>query len=101
MISNGDLVTTSSAPSLIVSSNSTSSILTSDGSIIENEEVMWGGGPAVVVEAADTVPITYIETADGSYAATLDNIDYDILISGGTGNGVDVVRERQLDFCML
>jgi len=76
-------------------------MLNSDGSLIENENVMWGSGlgPNVVVEAADTVPITYIETADGSYAATLDNLDYDILIQGS--NGVDVVRERQLDFCML
>jgi len=59
---------------------------------------MWGGGigPAVVVEAADTVPITYIETVDGTY---VDNLDYDILIPGT--NGVDAVRERQLDFCML
>ncbi len=76
-------------------------MLNSDSSIIENEEIMWdsGLGPNVVVEAADTLPITYIETADGSYAATLDHLDYDILIPGG--NGVDSVRERQLDFCML
>ena len=76
-------------------------MLNSDGSILENEEIMWGSGlgPAVVVEAADTLPITYIETADGSYATTLDNLDYEILIPGG--NGVDSVRERQLDFCML
>jgi hypothetical protein len=61
---------------------------------------MWGAGlgPAVVVEAADTLPITYIETADGSYAALLDTIDYDFLIPSTT-NGLDAMRERQLDFC--
>ena len=75
--------------------------MSSNGSVLENKEVMWGGGlgPAVVVEAADTMPITYIETADGSYAALLDAIDYDFLIP--SVNGVDPVRERQLDFCML
>ena len=78
------------------------SIFMSSGPILENKEVMWGGGlgPAVVVEAADTVPITYIETADGSYAALLDAIDYDFLMPSNS-NGLDVVRERQLDFCMM
>lgn len=70
-------------------------MMNSDGSILDNDEIMWGAGPAVVVEAADTVPITYIETVDGTY---VENIDYDILIPGT--NGLDV-RERQLDFCML
>ena len=100
MMSNGGMVTSSaSGMPVLVSSNPTStSIMNSDGSIISNDEVMWGAGigPAVVVEAADTVPITYIETVDGTY---VDNIDYDILIPGT--NGVDSVRERQLDFCML
>jgi hypothetical protein len=63
---------------------------------------MWGAGlgPAVVVEAADTLPITYIETADGSYAALLDGVDYDLLMPGSV-NSLDAFRERQLDFCML
>ena len=103
MLTNGSsTASTIMAPSILISSDSPTSMLNSDGSIIENEEIMWGSGqlgPAVVVEAADTLPITYIETADGSYATTLDNLDYEILIPGG--NGVDSVRERQLDFCML
>ena len=101
------LVNTSSSSPIIISSisssisNSPSIFMSSNGSVLENKEVMWGGGlgPAVVVEAADTLPITYIETADGSYAALLDAIDYDFLIP--SVNGVDPVRERQLDFCML
>ena len=35
--------------------------------VLENEEIMWSApmdGPAVVVEVADTVPVTYITTAD-------------------------------------
>ena len=77
-----------------------SSITSTPSSVLENKEVMWGAGlgPAVVVEAADTLPITYIETADGSYAALLDTIDYDFLIPNAT-SGLDVMRERQLDFC--
>jgi hypothetical protein len=61
---------------------------------------MWGAGlgPAVVVESADTFPITYIKTADGSYAALLDPIDYDFLQQA---NSLDAILERQLDFCML
>ena len=98
------LVTTSSSPAqgIFISSISNPSIFMTSGPILENKEVMWGGGlgPAVVVEAADTLPITYIETADGSYAALLDAIDYDFLVPSGV-NGVDAVRERQLDFCML
>ena len=51
--------------------------------VVENEEVMWGAGnslgPAVVVEAADTVPVTYIEAAEIVYSASMDNIDYDYL----------------------
>ena len=85
----------SSSSSTALSNGSTSSMMNSDGSILDNDEIMWGAGPAVVVEAADTVPITYIETVDGTY---VENIDYDILIPGT--NGLDV-RERQLDFCML
>merc|ERR1712223_1454090 len=49
--------------------------------VVENEEVMWGSGslgPAVVVEAADTVPVTYIEASEIVYSASAeDNIDYD------------------------
>ena len=63
--------------------------------VLENEEVMWSApmdGPAVVVEVADTVPVTYI--SDGAtmgqmtmvcqpgqeqYATQLDNMEYDYL----------------------
>jgi hypothetical protein len=82
--------------------------------IVENEEVMWGSGtslgPAVVVEAADTVPVTYIESTEIVYSATsLDNIDYDYLypvtavttVPTDTLNAVNNVRERQLEFSML
>ena len=94
--SNG-LVNSSSNPSPILIS---SSFTSSGSSVLDNKEVMWGAGlgPAVVVEAADTLPITYIETADGSYAALLDTIDYDFLIPSAT-SGLDAMRERQLDFC--
>ncbi len=105
--SNGLVTTSSGSPGIFISSISSSmisnpSIFMSSGPILENKEVMWGGGlgPAVVVEAADTVPITYIETADGSYAALLDAIDYDFLMPTSS-NGIDAVRERQLDFCMM
>ena len=93
--------------------------------VVENEEVMWGAGtslgPAVVVEAADTVPVTYIEASEIVYsAASLDNIDYDYLYpvtTTSSGNSVvhctevnttsasensrSSVRERQLEFNML
>jgi hypothetical protein len=106
MIAGSNRLITTSSPAqgiFISSSISNPSIFMSGGSLLENKEVMWGGGglgPAVVVEAADTMPITYIETADGSYAALLDTIDYDFLVPTGV-NGVDGVRERQLDFCMM
>jgi len=106
MITGSNRLITTSSPAqgiFISSSISNPSFFMSGGSILENKEVMWGGGglgPAVVVEAADTMPITYIETADGSYAALLDTIDYDFLVPTGV-NGVDGVRERQLDFCMM
>ena len=98
--------------------------------VLENEEVMWSApmdGPAVVVEVADTVPVTYI--SDGAtmgqmtmvcqpgqeqYATQLDNMEYDYLqtsnVNSGSvnhqmGGGVFLdtagVRHRQLDFAML
>ena len=121
-------------------------------SIVENEDVMWsagnggGGGqitvhtngipaschaeavvgPAVVVEAANTVPVTYIETTDVSNfsSANMENVEFDFLyggsaapttVNGHHGNahvvgvsshnnvieGVGGVREKTLDFCML
>ena len=77
--------------------------------IVENEEVMWGAGPAVVVESNDnTVPIQYIEGSEIVYSANIDNIDYDYLYPVTTTtaptevtNGVPRPRERQLEFSML
>ena len=83
--------------------------------VVENEEVMWGaGGPAVVVETTDTVPVNYIEVSEIVYnnAASLDNIDYDYLYPVSTASSVttttveavpqrNTVRERQLEFNML
>ena len=87
-------------------------------------------GPAVVVEVADTVPVSYITVdsnqgvlsgnmvtvgphahANGATAAgggdsysthSLDNMEYDYLYSNSNTSHDHVgVRERQLDFCML
>ena len=95
--------------------------------VLENEEVMWSAphGPAVVVEVADTVPVTYITpdnqgvmqggmvtsmVHDGYSNTTLDNMEYDYLYPNTNGappstdqseHPVVVARERQLDFCML
>ena len=74
--------------------------------VIDNEDVMWSAsvnGPAVVVEATDTVPVTYIETVGESNftANTLENIEYDYLYPTTTAAAPTDVRERQLDFCML
>lgn len=92
--------------------------------VLENEEIMWSApmdGPAVVVEVADTVPVTYItdnqnvtQQANGvitipvagtggeAYTAnTMDNMEYDYLYANGTSHDNGGVRERQLDFCML
>ncbi len=76
-------------------------------SVVENEDVMWSAsanGPAVIVESANALPVTYIETVDaGSLASvtTLDNMEYDYFAPvGATSNAIEV-RERQLDFCML
>jgi hypothetical protein len=94
--------------------------------VLENEEVMWGaphGGPAVVVEIADTVPVTYIEAngeimetkyemsingvggnsssiGGGGAVTALDHMDYDYLCSV-TQNNDHQIHQRQLDFCML
>lgn len=84
--------------------------------IVENEDVMWSAsanGPAVIVESANAVPVTYIETVDAVGAgnaaaafttANLESIEYDYLYPVGNGgvttNAIEV-RERQLDFCML
>ena len=94
--------------------------------VVENEDVMWSAsanGPAVIVESANAVPVSYIETvgcdvangggvaiANGSVnhttaftTANLENIEYDYLYPvGATSNVAGIeVRERQLDFCML
>ncbi len=85
--------------------------------ILENEEVMWGGGgaigPAVVVEAAHTVPVAYIEGSEIVYSAANLDIDYDYLniattVAGGmptaiaAGDGINgKAMERQLEFSML
>ena len=82
--------------------------------VVENEEVMWGSGslgPAVVVKAADTVPVTYIEASEIVYSTNLDNIDYDYLYPVTTSATSNVVTteavlrnsrtERQLEFNML
>ena len=107
------------------SSNGAETIITANGTVVtangqnqvvENEEVMWGAGtlgPAVVVEAAETVPVTYIEASEIVYsAASLDSIDYDYLYPVTTSGPTVVsnaetmvrnsaVRERQLEFNML
>ena len=112
-------------------SNGTSTNGTTSPSPLEHEDVMWSAvnscnGPAVVVEAANTLPVAYVEAgvtaADViSFAAStgvngntnvIESIDYDylypVVANGGTTNSaVDAVsvvgqaRERQLDFCML
>ena len=94
--------------------------------VVENEDVMWSAsanGPAVIVESANAVPVSYIETVgcdvangggvaianggvNGATAfttANLENIEYDYLYPvGATSNVAGIeVRERQLDFCML
>ena len=94
--------------------------------VVENEDVMWSAsanGPAVIVESANAVPVSYIETVgcdvangggvaianggvNGTTAFTttnLENIEYDYLYPvGATSNVAGIeVRERQLDFCML
>ena len=74
--------------------------------VVENEDVMWSAastnGPAVVVEAAHTVPVTYIENVDATFATTtnLESIDYEDLYTATTSAPTEV-RERQLDFSML
>ena len=92
--------------------------------VLENDEVMWGaphGGPAVVVEIADTVPVSYIEangemmetkyemsingvggiTSGGVSVTALDHMDYDYLTSVTQTNEHAQIHQRQLDFCML
>ena len=81
--------------------------------VLENEEVMWGAGPAVVVETADTIPVHYIEASEIVYssAANLDNIDYDYMypvassavttMATTTVEAIPKTQERQLAFNML
>lgn len=54
--------------------------LFSPSSVISNKEVMWGSGPPGMVEASDTIPITYIETIDANCNAMMDVIDCDLLM---------------------
>ena len=86
--------------------------------LVENEDVMWSAasqqqqngqghiGPAVVVEAAHSLPIAYIDSIDAATfaatAATIENatIDFDYLYPATTVAPSDV-RERQLEFSML
>jgi hypothetical protein len=96
--------------------SSTSSVSSKAPSpVVENEDVMWSaatvaaavasvGGPAVIVESANSVPVTCILPDNGdsnfSVTGTLDNIvEYDYLYPS-TSNSSDV-RERQLEFNML
>ncbi|TRY70026.1 hypothetical protein TCAL_15013 [Tigriopus californicus] len=71
--------------------------------VVENEDVMWSAsanGPAVVVEAANSVPVTYIESNDSNFSvSSLETIEYDYLYQVTPSS--HEVRERQLDFCML
>ena len=104
----------SSTPPSSIAMDDPSELNTDQAVVLENEEVMWSAphGPAVVVEVADTVPVTYIESTgmNGSneQSVYIDNMEYDYLYSSGTpsapehpvGAGASV-RERQLDFCML
>jgi len=90
--------------------------------LLENEDVMWSAssnGPAVIVESANALPISYIETVgcdlsnggvaiangsvNGNQVLNLENIEYDYLYPvSATSNVAGIeVRERQLDFCML
>ena len=95
--------------------------------VLENEEVMWGaphGGPAVVVEIADTVPVTYIEAngeimetkyemsingvgnssgfGNGGVSVTaLDDMDYNYISSVTHNNDHLQNYQKTLDFCML
>lgn len=102
-------------PIEVITTSNGSEINSQVTNVVENEEVMWGAGtlgPAVVVEAADTVPVTYIEASEIVYNASLDNIDYDYLYpvvttttnlptSTETVVRNSAVRERQLEFNML
>ncbi len=109
-VNGGTTVVTSAAPGVGVG----------ETRVLENEEVMWGGGPtgvgsvgpAVVVEAADTVPVAYIEGSEIVYSATtLDNIDYDYTtVTGAVGIPTAITTcdgingrfmERQLEFSAL
>lgn len=54
-------------------------ILLSDSSLVSDTQIMWGTGPAVVVETSDTVPISFLETVDGNYAAVLESNHSDVL----------------------
>lgn len=83
--------TTTSTPTIIATSDS--------------QEGVSNGAPAVVVEAAHTVPVTFIEcdpsslgNLTGANGVSLENIDYDYLYPTTSNVTTEV---RQLDFCML
>ena len=97
----------SSSSSASSASSGSSASSTTNGATTAAIATTNGAGPAVVVEAAHSVPV-YIENVDANAftgsTVNLDNIDYDYLYTTTATNhptNVTEVRERQLDFCML
>lgn len=104
------VITNGNPDSLTLSDMKTNGSSTSPSPVLlENEDVMWSSasnsGPAVVVEAANSLPVAYIDSSSeavsfAATAATIEAVDFDYLYPVTTTSVPDV-RERQLDFNML
>ena len=99
-----DMVSSTTPDSILPCPDPTSKLVVNDPGI------MWGGGPAVMVEANQTVPVQY-ETSDPGFV-NLGDIDYDYLYPATIETAAAVAatqvaaavpggQERQLTFSML
>lgn len=97
--------------SSVVSSTTPDCLLPLPGpeKVLNDPGIMWGGGgPSVLVESAQSVPVQYIDTTDPGFV-NLADIDYDYLypatVEPSAISSIPVSisssQERQLSFSML
>ena len=71
--------------------------------VVLNDNIMWSGGSLSVSEAAQTVPVQYLESSDHGFV-NLGDIDYDFLYPTSIEPATVLAtsnQERQLSFSML
>ena len=71
--------------------------------VLLNDNIMWSGGSLAVSEAAQTVPVQYLESSDHGFV-NLNDIDFDFMYPTSIEPAAVLAtsgQERQLSFSML